>query len=432
MLRFNRSSSPSSPRPMWRKKRLWAALLGVSIYALLASCSGTRMLMQTAPSQPKGEPARPAITAATINEWETAKPDILKALEDNVYGQIPTDLSLQETASSTIDGKHFGGSAKLEIRHFKIQKDGAETGRTFSLVIVSPAQADKTIPVIMMQNFCPNHDVIPHPDIPAPDGEYFSCSGGGVMGSVFRYFFGRYITTPPIKDIMERGYGLAVMYPTEFVPDSRTNAPPVLNTLFADQDNNTRTAAIAAWAAQFTLIRDYLETNTVFSHHIAYGHSRFGKSALLAAAFDENINAVIAHQSGTGGASLSRDKPGETVKDITEGFPYWFSKSYADVAGQEETLPVDQHQLLALIAPRPIMLGNAKRDVWSDPNGAFRAAQGANPVYKLYGSNGLRQAKLTAFDPAADIAFWIRPGTHGVVKEDWPAFLEFLDSHFKE
>ena len=90
---------------------------------------------------------------------------------------------------------------------------------------------------------------------------------------------------------------------------------------------------------------------------------------------------------------------------------------------------VDQHMLLALIAPRPALLGNARRDVWSDPNGAFRAAQGADPVYELLGSGGLSQQRLDQWRPEADIAFWLRPGTHGVVKEDWPAFLDFLDAH---
>jgi len=86
---------------------------------------------------------------------------------------------------------------------------------------------------------------------------------------------------------------------------------------------------------------------------------------------------------------------------------------------------------LAAIAPRPILLGNAKRDVWSDPNGAFKAAQAANPAYERMGRSGLTQKNLKSFDPTADISFWMRPGTHGVVKEDWPAFLDFLDAHFK-
>ncbi|MEL7488985.1 MAG: hypothetical protein AAGJ87_17460 [Pseudomonadota bacterium] len=141
---------------------------------------------------------------------------------------------------------------------------------------------------------------------------------------------------------------------------------------------------------------------------------------------------MIAHQSGTGGASLNRRKKGESVKAITSSYPHWFSRVYASYAGREEEMPVDQHHLIALVAPRPVLLGNARRDVWSDPNGAFRAAIGADPVYELLGAEGLDQPRLNAFNPAADVAFWIRPGTHGVVKEDWPAFLTFLDAHFAD
>jgi len=140
---------------------------------------------------------------------------------------------------------------------------------------------------------------------------------------------------------------------------------------------------------------------------------------------------VISHQSGTGGASLNKRKKGESIEDITGQYPHWFSKTYAGYAGREEELPIDQHHLLALIAPRPILLGNARRDVWSDPNGALKAAIGADPVWKLYGADkGLRQQRYKPFNPDADLSLWIRSGTHGVVKEDWPAFLEFLDAHF--
>ena len=166
------------------------------------------------------------------------------------------------------------------------------------------------------------------------------------------------------------------------------------------------------------------------SDYVTYGHSRYGKSALVAAAFDPRISGVISHQSGTGGASLNRRKKGETVASITKNYPHWFAARYAEYAGREGEMPVDQHHLLALIAPRPVMLGNARRDVWSDPNGAFRAAMGADPVYRLYADAGLEQSRLDEWRPDASLAFWLRPGTHGVVEEDWPAFLEFLDAHF--
>ena len=144
----------------------------------------------------------------------------------------------------------------------------------------------------------------------------------------------------------------------------------------------------------YASLNNHLKADTAFSQTIAYGHSRYGKAALLAAAFDGSIDAVISHQSGTGGASLSRDKKGETVEKIMQSYPHWFSAKY-----NADNKDFDQHHLLALIAPRPILLGNASRDVWSDPEGAFRAAQGASPIYQLYGKDGLRQTKLTDYQP---------------------------------
>ena len=139
------------------------------------------------------------------------------------------------------------------------------------------------------------------------------------------------------------------------------------------------------------------------------------------------MDGVIAHQSGTGGASLSKDKRGETVAQMVESYPHWFAPDYAD-----DTLTIDQHYLLALIAPRPVLLGGAKRDVWSDPNGALRAAMGAAPAYReMTGRAPLAAERLDVWEPSADIAIWQRPGTHGIVEEDWPAFLDFLDAHFK-
>ena len=369
--------------------------------------------MMIAPNSPKGKVAAPAITAKTVSAWEQQKPQLRRAFEEQVYGIMPKSFETPLLSYRPIL-KH-GFQARIEEVQLKTSR-----GENYTAVLVMPEDASTSRPVIMMENFCPNHAVIPAKDISKPDGDYFDCSGDGIMGSIFGYFFGRYITTPPIDMIMERGYALAVIYPSATYPDNmsrfdRTTSP----------SKQHPWGTVGAWAYQFSSLSNYLKSDPRFSKTIAYGHSRYGKSALLAAAFDETIDGVIAHQSGTGGASLSKDKKGETVAAITESYPHWFAPSY-----QEEALTIDQHQLLALIAPRPILLGNARRDVWSDPEGAFRAAQGARPVYRLYGSEGLRQSKLTAFDASADIAFWIRPGTHGVVKEDWPAFLEFMDAHF--
>jgi len=397
-------------------KRVWLGLFCLLLIGLLSSCAGTRTLMMTAPSKAKAKIASPHIAASSTVEWNAQKPILQKAFEAEVYGTLPRNFETAKLSSRAITAHDF----KADIEEVVLK---SSRGQNYTAVLLIPKNISGPFPVIMTENFCPNHNVIPVESLSKPKSPYFDCSGEGFMANVFGYFFGRYITTPPINDIMDRGFALAVIYPPATYPDNavrfqkhRDEAP----------SSEQRWGAIGAWAYQFSSLSNYLKTDSRFSKTITYGHSRYGKSALVAAAFDENIDGVISHQSGTGGASLSRNKKGETVAAITEGYPHWFSSSYI-----EENLTVDQHQLLGLIAPRPILLGNARRDVWSDPEGAFQAAQAATAIYKLYGSEGLRQTKLTAFDPTADISFWMRPGTHGIVKEDWPAFLEFMDAHFK-
>ncbi len=370
---------------------------------------------------------------ASVERWERARAPVLRdALETYVYGAMPDSHALEVTSRRVLDERAFGGRARLY--EYVLQADvrfGDETRKTrpFAMNLVAPRD-NPDAPVILMQTFCPRWNAIPHPAIPRPD-DARDC-GDGFLSGVMTYVFGRYIATPPLEEILDRGYAVAAVYPSEFAPDNGEAGLATLNQLAAGVDDEKRRwGAIAAWGWGYSLMIDALEREPDLSTsaYVAYGHSRYGKSALVAAAFDPRVSAVVSHQSGAGGASLNRGKKGESVKSITRSYPHWFAPRYAEFAGREEAMPVDQHHLLALIAPRPVLLGNARRDVWSDPNGAFRAAMGADPVYRLYGAGGLEQARLDEWRPHAPLAFWLRPGTHGVVEEDWPAFLEFLDAH---
>ena len=395
-------------------RRFWLGTVLIITLGLLASCTGTRTLMMTAPSKPKGQTAKPPIEAKSVAAWEATKPRLRNMFEVQIYGDIPDDFETTQISRRDIKGHDYSATIEeVELKH--------PYGRNYKAVIVTPKTINNPIPVIMVENFCPNHNVVPVEGVSKPEATRFDCGDDGIMSKVFSYFFGRYITTPPIEMIVERGYALAVIFPSDTYPDNAQR-------FFQErQETDKNWGTIGAWAYQFSSLSNYLKKDGRFSKTVAYGHSRYGKSALVAAAFDPTIDGVMAHQSGTGGASLSKNKKGETVEDITKAYPHWFINDF-----REDSLTIDQHHLLALIAPRPILLGNAKRDVWSDPEGAFRAAIGANPVYELYSSGGLRQRELTGFDPNADIAFWMRPGTHGVVEEDWPTFLKFMDAHFKE
>lgn len=394
-----------------------------------------KMTLAWADLRPDGPEAAPPALATSIENWEkNHAPALRDAFQAHVYGYLPDAYELEVLSREILDKEAFDGVARLT--EYKLQAqirfgDEVHKSKPFYMNVAAPI-GDETAPIILMQTFCPRWDTIPHPAVYRPE-DASGCSGGGIGAGVMTYVFGRYIATPPTKMIVERGYGVATIFPSEFAPDSRQRGLAALSAMSRGMEpGKSRWGAIAAWAWGYSLMVDALESDETVrsSDYITWGHSRYGKSALLAAAFDERIDGVIAHQSGTGGASLNRRKKGESVAAITKSYPHWFAESYAAYAGREEEMPVDQHQLLALIAPRPVLLGNARRDVWSDPNGAFRAAIGADPVYELYGSAGLDQTRLDEWKPQAALSFWIRPGTHGVVKEDWPAFLEFLDAHF--
>ncbi len=417
------------------------AVVGAAL--LVSSCA--KLTLAWADLKPDGVEATPQVLGkfqaqsdiGSVEAWEELRaPALREAFQEEVYGFFPDAHALNILDHKVLDTAAFNGAGTLE--EFRLQASirfGEVTTQTkeFYMDVVTPMNKPDA-PVILVQTFCPRWDTLPHPDIYRPE-DAGGCGGGGAISGIMTYVFGRYIATPPVEMILKRGYAIATIFPSEFAPDERARGLEALEDMSKGMaPGKQRWGAIAAWAWGYTLMVDALEarseTMTGEREYITWGHSRYGKSARLAAAFDDRIGGVISHQSGTGGASLNREKKGESVEAITKGYPQWFAKRYESFAGREDEMTVDQHQLLALIAPRPVLLGNARRDVWSDPNGAFRAALGADPVYELYGSDGLVQSRLNEWNPDADLAFWIRPGTHGVVKEDWPAFLEFLDAHF--
>ena len=421
--------------------RVAASRLFLALIIMLMTPACVRLTMAWTDLSASGPTANPPITAGgeaalSLDTWERASaPQAREALQTHVYGVLPDGARTIVENRRIVDAGAFNGAGVFEEFSLSLtaEFDGVSREARFIMAVATPANAAGPTPVILMETFCPRWATLPHPDAlnPADARDMM----GGVGGSIATFIFGRYICTPPIEDILNAGYAIATIAPSEFVPDRPEEGLEALRRLSAGhRDDDTRWGAIGAWGWAFSRMVDALEEDPRFDREamIVWGHSRYGKAALVAAAYDDRIDGVISHQSGTGGASLNRQKKGESVAAITDGYPHWFAKTYARYAGREQEMPVDQHHLLALIAPRPVLLGNARRDVWSDPNGAFRAAIGADPIYQLYGVDGLTQDRLKSFNPQADIAFWIRPGTHGVVKEDWPAFLAFLDAHFKE
>jgi hypothetical protein len=193
--------------------------------------------------------------------------------------------------------------------------------------------------------------------------------------------------------------------------------------------------SIAGWAWGLSRAMDYFEQDEdIDASKIALmGHSRLGKASLCAGAYDQRFAIVISNDSGCGGAALSRRRIGETVGRINTAFPHWFCDNFNAYSNNEDALPIDQHQLVALIAPRPIYVNSAQDDRWADPKGEFLSAYLAGGVYKLYGLKGLPKSKLPKVNQPVQetVGYHIRSGGHDVTDFDWSAWMDLCGSAFQ-
>lgn len=243
----------------------------------------------------------------------------------------------------------------------------------------------------------------------------------------------------PVEEGIARGYAMAAFHNADVDPDKYDGFKNGIHGLLDEKRGPDSWATLAAWAWGASRVTDYLVREPAIdkSKIAVIGHSRGGKTALWAGAEDERFALVISNDSGCGGAALSRRKfqGKEQVARINQAFPHWFCERFKEYADKEESLPVDQHMLMALIAPRAVAVGSAFEDKWADPRGEFLSLLNAEPVYTLFGKQGLGIKNMPAVGEPVHgdgMHYHLRAGKHDLTLEDWKTYWDFADRAFKQ
>ncbi len=374
-----------------------------------------------------GQPVR------DVKTWNSKRrPEIVRLFEENEYGRAPgrpKDMTFDvfDKGTPAFDGK--ATRRQVTIYFFK-----DKNGPKMDLLVYLPAGAAKPVPLLLNVGFSPNSSTVNDPGV--KQGEMWSPRDRKrVPAPQGRGGFGRLNVEP----LLSAGFGVATFYYGDVDPDFLNGATLGVRALYL-KPGQTEPApdewgAISAWAWGISRAIDYLEADKgVDAKRVAItGVSRLGKTVMWAGAHDTRIAMVIASCSGEGGAALSRRNYGETIAHLTapSRYPYQFCANYAKYANQVDKFPVDAHMLVALMAPRPVLLQTGSTDDWSDPKGEFLAAVAAEPVYKLFGKQGLGTDQLPpAGEPILhDIGYLMHNGGHGMVPSDWPVYIKFMEMH---
>ncbi len=372
--------------------------------------------------------------------WKQKRqPEILALFEKHVYGKTPAkkfDLDFEcKTDTDALDGK----AIRKQITLYPV---GKENDFKASLLIYLPKQAEKPVPAFTGLNFRGNQTVHEDPGIVITDNmiqlNKVRAKVRGREAQDIESTRGASASRWQVEKILDRGYALATMWYYEIDPDYDDGFENGIHPFFYDEGQTKpkpdEWGSIGAWAWGLSRIMDYFEEDEDIDHkHIAVmGHSRLGKTSLWCGAQDERFAIVISNDSGCGGAALSRRAFGETVGRINQSFPHWFCDNFNQYNQNEDELPVDQHMLIALMAPRPVYVASAEEDRWADPRGEFLSAKHADPVYKLFGLPGIEVGQMPPVNHPVGktIGYHIRTGRHNVTEYDWEQYLNFADQHF--
>jgi len=419
-----------------------AGLLAMILATLCVSPPATRAEDFPVPDQlkPHGGLPDPLVffdgrKVETKEQWEKERrPELQKLFQHYMYGKLPPKPK-RFGMSSTEPKDCLDGKATL--RQITLTFDQPKLDHKIRVLLITPKRALGPIPVFIGMNFCGNHAVLDDPSIEIPSSWVYKSCAGVENDRATEKGRGSQKDVWNADLIVERGYALATFYSGDIDPDT----PEFSDGLNAELYDLSKPLAgdaagtIACWAWGYHRVVDYLLSNKDRldgKRIIAVGHSRNGKTSLLAAAMDERIALAIPHQAGCGGTAPSRtsDTRAESVSRINTSFPHWFCDNFTLFNDQTDRLPFDQHCLAALCAPRPVLFTNAEEDLWANPSGQFEMLKAATPVYELLGVEGLKAERQPPHNElvASRLGYFIRPGKHSMSRADWEVFLDFADA----
>ena len=388
-------------------------------FALLLCCSS----LQAQEFQPNYDETKvpayvlPDVMKTTANnsirnkkEWERSRRgEILKLFENNIYGQMPK--SYDSIKYSIVNEDKASMEGKASLKEVLIEVFNQRKTVKINLVLFVPNNVIKPVPAFVLINNRSKDNMDP----------------ARITKSDFW----------PAEIVVDAGYAVAAFHVDDLAPDNKDLFMNGVLQLYPEQltaDNGMR--AIGAWTWGASRVMDYFEKDQSIDRKkvVVVGHSRGGKASLWAAAQDERFAICVTNCSGNTGAALARRQFGERIAVINTSFPHWFNNNYKTFNDKENTLPVDQHMLISLIAPRPVYATNASEDLWADPKGTFLSLKHAEPVFLLFGL----KSELPKLPPALDtpiirspIGYHNRTGKHNLTVYDWTNFIKFADYHFK-
>ncbi len=336
-------------------------------------------------------------------EWrKIRRPEILALFESQVFGRVPSTRYHKDFKVVKEDKNAMNGRATMKLVNITVS--AASRSLTIHMGLFIPNNIQKPVPAFLL--------VCNRP----PDNIDFTRQKKSEFW--------------PAEEIIARGYAVAAFYNADVDPDKHDEFKDGIHALLDKSRNNESWGTLAAWAWGTSRCVDYLVTDKAIAKDkiAVVGHSRGGKTALWAGALDERIALVIPNEAGCGGTSLERRKYGETIDRINKSFPHWFCGNYKAYANKEDSLPVDNHMLMALIAPRALYVASADRDLWADPKGQYLALYHSLDVYRLFKPAMQLSPEMPPLNTpvmSGQVAYHVRDGEHNLMLKDWNFFMDF-------